>query len=107
MQELIQMLPTHPKIGILFNLASAFFIILAGIFLYLYYKEFFIGENPKEWKMASVGLILYGLFVPLDILSILRFSSKYVILLSFVQLLGPFIILVGFLKAFKQREGII
>jgi len=107
MQELIQMLPAHPKIGILFNLASAFFIILAGIFLYLYYKEFFIGENPKEWKMASIGLILYGFFTPLDILFILKFSNKYIVLLSFIQLIGPLLILIGFLKAFRQREGII
>ncbi len=107
MQELIQLLPAHPKIGILFNLASAFFIILAGIFLYLYYKEFFIGENPKEWKLASIGLILYGFFIPLDILIILSFSEKILILLSTIQLIGPIVIMMGFLRAFKKREGII
>ncbi len=107
MQEVIQMLPAHLKIGIIASIGSAVLIIAAGIFLLNYYKNFFIGENPKEWKLAAFGLILYGLFVPIDIATILILSEKYLFLLCLAQLVGPLVILFGFLKAFRSREGII
>jgi hypothetical protein len=41
--------------------------LVAGIFIYLYYKKYYVGEVPKGWKMFFIGLILIAVYQILKI----------------------------------------
>lgn len=61
---------TRGSISFLYTAALfliALLIVFAAVFFLRFLEEFFIGEDPVEWKIIVVGVIIYGLSLSLTI----------------------------------------
>ncbi|MFQ6055790.1 MAG: hypothetical protein ACE5J3_07395 [Methanosarcinales archaeon] len=79
---------------------------VAGIFIYLYYKKFFVGEIPKGWKYFFIGLILSSLYQLLKVPFTYRwiYGDVYLIIFLVFQVIVIGILVYGLNLMKKEVE---
>lgn len=78
--------------------ASSVFLIVAGLFFFLYAREFYIRGVPAEWGLIGAGLIVFGAGSGLTALI-------DTIIVPAVQLLGGVVVFAGFALAYWRSTG--